>query len=210
MRTSRKRNSIVPRNVTRGFYVVAAILLMTIVSLPSRAAAQSNLLLNPDLTEGSGNSPANWQPQSFRSEKDPNYTAPLDWFPNHSPAELMVQNPESDDARWVQALDLQPGWYHFTGEIRTESVGLNDIGANLSILEAWDGSHDVRGTQDWQPEGFYLQVGPDGAKVTFACRLGMYSNVNTGTAFFRNLSVTKVAGPTNGDPVFQYVPPPPQ
>lgn len=202
MKTSRMKSSKDTRNVTRLFSVLAAILLMAIMSLPSRAAAQTNLLLNPDLTEGTGNSPANWQPQSFRAEKDSSYSAPLEWFPNHSPAELEVQNAQSDDARWAQVLELQPGWYHFTGEVRTESVGLNDIGASLSILEAWVGSHDVRGTMDWQPEGFYVQVGPDGARVTFACRLGTYSNMNTGTAFFRNLSATKVDGPTGSDPVF--------
>lgn len=192
------------RKVSRSIFVPVAIFLIAMISPPASAATQGNLLLNPDLTEGTGNSPANWQAQSFRAEKDGNYTAPLEWSPNRTPAELVVQNPSSDDARWAQVLDLQQGWYHFTAEVQTQSVDENYIGANLSLLEGWINSHDVRGTKAWQPVGFYLQVGPDGARVTLACRLGMYSNPNTGTAVFRNVTATKVAGPTDSsDPVYQ-------
>ena len=37
-----------------------------------------------------------------------------------------------------------------------------------------------------------------GADVLLTCRLGFYSSLNTGKAFFRGLSVTKVDAPASG------------
>jgi hypothetical protein len=196
------------RQLERSLIVAAsaAILAVAAVMLPAAASAQSNLLLNPDLTQGTGGAPDNWQPQSWLAGQSSNYNSPLTWLPQENPAELEVQNPAPDDARWVQDIHLDPGWYHFTAEVRTDNVGSAATGANLSILQDWIGSHDVRGTSIWQPIGFYLQfVRPGGADVTLAARLGFYSSPNTGTAYFRNIAATIVDGPaTGGDPTFQY------
>jgi len=186
--------------------VLTVIVALTVASLPMAASAQSNLLLNPDLTQGVNGVPANWQPESWLAGQSPSYKSPFAWLPQENPSELEVQNPAPDDARWVQTIHLDPGWYHFTAEVRTSGVGTAVSGANLSILQGWIGSRDVRGTSDWQPIGFFLQVvRPGGADLTLAARLGNYGSLNTGAAFFRNLTATIVDGPTaGGDPAFQY------
>jgi len=78
------------------------------------------------------------------------------------------------------------------------------VGANISILGSWIASHAVSGTSDWSPAGFYVQVhDSNGADVVLTCRLGFYSALSTGKAFFRDVKVTKVSAPAaGGDPAF--------
>jgi hypothetical protein len=181
---------------------IATLLVVCIISLglvPSLVRAQTNLLVNPDLTAGTGDAPAGWQ-------HDP-YTRPpgeveFDWLNDEQPAALEVFNYQPSDSRWMQTIQLKPGWYHFTASVRTENVGEVDTGANISIMESWILSRHVHGSGYWEPIGFYLQV-PKETDVKFACRLGFYSSENTGRADFRDLSVVQVAAPGNDDPNFK-------
>lgn len=75
-------------------------------------------------------------------------------------------------------------------------------------MESWILSRHVEGTNYWEPIGFYLQV-PKETDVVLACRLGFYSSENTGRAFFRNPSVTKVDAAGADDPSFKLEPGPP-
>ena len=161
--------------------------------------ADNNLVLNPGLTAGSGDSPQHWM-------HDP-YTQPpgdvtFEWLQDQQASELEVWNYEPLDSRWKQTVHLKPGWYHFTAGVRTENVGEVDTGANLSIMESWIKSRDVKGTGYWEPIGFYLQISKE-TDVVLACRLGFYSSENTGRAYFRSPSVTKVDAPAAGDPSFK-------
>ncbi|HKD70202.1 MAG TPA: hypothetical protein VKB84_25420 [Candidatus Binataceae bacterium] len=173
--------------------------LFAVCFAPAVAAAQANLLCNPNLSGGSGDSPRCWQ-------HDP-YTLPpgdvtFDWLKDQQPAELEVWNYEPADSRWKQSLHLKPGWYHFTASVRVENVGEIDTGANISIMESWILSRHVKGTGYWEPIGFYLQV-PKETDVELACRLGFYSSQNTGRAYFRNVSATAVTAPGADDPSFK-------
>jgi hypothetical protein len=166
---------------------------------PSVVRAQGNLLLNPGFSAGSGDSPQYW-------EHDP-YTLPpgdvtFEWLKDQQPPELEVWNYQPADSRWRQTVHLKPGWYHFTASVRTENVGEVVTGANISIMESWIASRDVRGTSYWEPVGFYLQV-PKETDVVFALRLGFYSSENTGRVFFRTPSVTQVGAPAKDDPSFK-------
>jgi hypothetical protein len=173
--------------------------LMAICFVPSLVAAQANLLLNPDLSAGTGDTPQHWQASAFAESPD---DVTFQWHNDQQPSQLEVWNYQPADSRWTQKLHLKPGWYHFTGSVRVENVGEVDFGASINIMEGWIGSRQVHGSGYWEPIGFYLQI-PKETDVTFACRLGIYSSVNTGRAFFRNLSATKVEAPANDDPSFK-------
>jgi hypothetical protein len=170
--------------------------------VPSLVHAQANLLANSDLTLGSGDSPQSWRTDSLTMP--PGYVT-FEWLKDQQPPELEIWNYEPWDSRWSQSLHLKPGWYHFTASVRTENVGELDTGANISIMETWFASRNVRGTSYWEPIGFYLKVTYE-TDVAFACRLGFYSSQNTGRAYFRNLSVTPVAAPGADDPSGTLVP----
>ena len=182
---------------------IAAALVLCLIALgfvPARAAhAQATLLHNPDLSAGTGDAPQCWEHDALTGP--PGYVT-FEWVNYKQPAELEVFNYEPYDSRWKQTLHLKPGWYHFSADVRTENVGEGDTGANLSIMESWIHSRQLNGTNYWEPIGFYLQV-PKETDVELACRLGFYSSENTGRAFFRNVSVTKVDAAGAEDPSFK-------
>ena len=169
---------------------------------PSLLWAQTNLLCNAGLSAGSGDSPQCWEHDSSTL---PPGDVTFEWGKDQQPPDLEVWNYQPHDSRWKQTVHLKPGWYHFTASVRTENVGELDVGANISIMETWMLSRNVRGTGYWEPIGFYLQI-PTETDVVLACRLGFYSSENTGRAFFRDLSVTKVDAPGADDPSFKLEP----
>ena len=173
--------------------------LMAVCFVPSLVAAQANLLLNPDLSAGTGDSPQYWQHDVYSG---PPGDVSFQWHNEQQPAELEVFNYQPWDSRWTQKVHLKPGWYHFTASVRTENVGELDTGANVSIMESWILSRHVEGSSYWQTLGFYLQI-PKETDVVFALRLGFYSSENTGRVFFRNPSVTQVSAPGSDDPSFK-------
>ena len=160
-----------------------------------------NLLVNGDFASGSGKSPDSWRTGGW-------YEAPTvtsyDWV--HAPggeAELVVNNRQANDARWLQTMTLQPGWYYVGAEVRTEEVPNGAAGASVSLDEDSMNSADLHGSAGWQRLGLYLKVGAHGADVDVALRLGGFGSLNTGRAFFRKARVVKLdALPANAAPTF--------
>ncbi len=122
---------------------------------------------------------------------------------NGGSGELEVNAMKGDDARWMQSLSLTPGWYYMSVDIRTEDVGQNNTGANMSVMEDRIMSPELKGTTGWTREGLYMRVGKKGADVDVALRVGGFGSLNTGKAFFRNASVVSIdAPPPNAKPIF--------
>lgn len=187
---------------------IGATLMIAVLMAASLAGAQpssnagKNLILNGNFATGSGNSPDNW-----RGEAWVNSPAAVEyhWIPpvDDQPAELEVENIEPNDARWMQSLALQAGWYYISAEVRAENVPSDKTGANISLLEDGVMSRDLRGTTDWQRVGFYLKIGQHGADVEVGLRVGGFSNLNRGTGFFRDASIERLAElPAGAAPVF--------
>lgn len=191
---------------TSKILVVSAMCLMALAFAPSLVRAQTNLLLNADLTAGSGDSPQDWEHSDFAGEEQPGDVT-FEWEQDTEPADLEIWNYQPADSRWTQTVHLKPGWYHFTASVRTENVGENDTGANISVMDSWFLSRHVKGSGIWEPIGFYMQVPVEG-DVILACRLGFYSSPDTGRAWFRDLSLVKVDAPaSDGDPSYKlYIP----
>jgi hypothetical protein len=160
-----------------------------------------NLLSNGDFATGSGKAPDNWRTSGWN--ESPAYTS-YDWLhAAGSEPELVVTNLQPNDARWLQTLSLGPGWYYIGAEVRTEGVPPNASGGSVSLDEDSVNSPDLHGAPDWQRVGLYLKVGAHGADIDVALRLGGFSNLNTGRAFFRKARVVKLdALPANAAPVF--------
>jgi dolichyl-phosphate-mannose-protein mannosyltransferase len=182
--------------VPAGVRIVGLIVCLAIAGVPSLALAGQNLLANPNLLKGAGDSPDDWQSQAW--QEGPQYSS-YQW--THDPgktAELSVTNIKPNDARWAQSLSLSPGWYHFTADLRAENVGRDNTGASLSIMEDGITCPDLKGTTGWQQQGFYMKVGPKGADLDLACRVGGFGSLNTGTVYCRNIRMERVAAPAAG------------
>jgi dolichyl-phosphate-mannose-protein mannosyltransferase len=169
---------------------VAGVASPTPAALAESPTGGPNLLSNGDFSHGSGKSPDNWRPGGWK--EDPSVTS-YDWL--HSPGsepQLIVNNLQANDARWLQTLSLGPGLYYIGAEARTENVPSNAAGASVSLDEDSINSSDLHGFGDWQRLGFYLKVGSHGADIDVALRLGGFGSLNTGRAFFRKASVVKI------------------
>ncbi len=185
---------------------MAAIVVLCLVARQSRAGEQAGVrkqfLLNGQFMTGSGDQPDDWRTEAW--VESPSAVA-YRWTPPVPGGQGMVEieNLQANDARWQQTIALAPGWYHFTAEIRTENVPTSHVGATISVMEDGIMSRDIHGTTEWTPVGFYLRVGPHGADIDVAMRLGGYGSLDTGRAFFRNASVVRMPGlPLGAFPAF--------
>ena len=181
--------------------LICAVVSLVSVRSPAQAQKPASVVLNGDLAHGAGNSPDNWRTESW--DQKPEVSSYVWKHPSEGQGELQVNNSQPNDARWTQSLELGPGWYRFETDLRTENVGTSQTGASISVMEDGITSEDIKGTADWQRVGFYLKVGPRGADIDLALRLGGYSSLNTGRAFFRKVTADHVAAPP-ASAKFQY------
>ena len=171
------------------------------VDVPAGVPAGPNLLSNGDFARGSGKAPDHWRTGGWNEA--PTVTS-YDWLHSAgSEPELVVDNLQANDARWLQTLALGPGWYYVGAEARTEEVPSGAAGATVSLNEDGIDSSDLHADSGWRNLGFYLKVGAHGADVDVALRLGGFGSLNTGRAFFRKARVVKLAAlPARAAPAF--------
>lgn len=174
------------------------------LSAPRRAAAADNLLLNGDFAKGSEDQPDLWRTEAWINKPDA-FLVHWHSYPD-KPSELEVDNLQANDGRWMQSLTVQPGWYELSVDIRTENVGPKETGATISVMEDGIMSADVRGTTDWQRVTLYLKVAGHGADIDVALRVGGFSSLNTGRAFFKNATLVQIAAPPpSASPTFDLL-----
>jgi hypothetical protein len=108
-----------------------------------------------------------------------------------------------NDARWIQNVPVEPNTrYYLSAWIKTEDVAHSpqsvDVGANISLLGTWNHSPGLLGTQDWTRTGFFFNS-ESNTQVTVAARLGFWSGITTGTAWFDDVRLAAVV-PTDPHP----------
>ena len=125
---------------------------------------------------------------------------------------MKVEAITANDARWIQTVSVTPNTqYVLSGYIKTVNVAhtsqSQDAGANLSILGGYTSTPALFGTNGWKYVSVVFNSGSN-TQVTVAARLGMYSGVTTGTAWFDDLqlepvcyTLTKAANPSGGGSV---------
>jgi hypothetical protein len=116
---------------------------------------------------------------------------------------LQIINTKPNDSRWVQTIAVSPStWYHVSGWIRSENVDRLPIGAYLSVAEIGSMSPDLRGTADWRFVEFWFQTNPDQKSINLECRLGGFSSLTTGAAYFTAISVSGGEPPQAVKPMY--------
>ncbi len=149
------------------------------------------------LVDGSFENPAQgaWSARSYRENKQA--CAVVDESPRAGKLSLRIRSDEPDDAGMYQKVRVKPGAkYRLTGWVKTQGV-LNaegkDAGALLSILQGFERSDSVLGTQDWTQVTLDFDAG-DRQEVEIGVRLGHFSNLVTGTAWFDDLRLVELGG----------------
>jgi len=168
-------------------------------------AAAENLVKNGDLAQGTGTLPAEWRTDRWDTAADATkflWQAPAEGQPGMA----IIENVKPNDARFVQDVRVDElTWYHVQANVRAENVGGEAIGAYVSLMEGFQNSNDVKGTQaEWQPVELWIKTEKWQDRLTVALRLGGYSSLNTGKAWFADVRVEAASGPPpNAVNVFQ-------
>ncbi len=157
----------------------------------SPAPAASDLVRNGLFSNGIGGQPEGWRHEAF----NPGTSATrFSWTAGTTGiGTISISNLQPNDARWVQTVRVTPSKsYWVSGWVRTENVGRDVLGGHITVMDRPYSSIDVRGTHDWQRVGFRVKAGPAETSLEIACRLGGYSALNTGTAYFTGISFEEV------------------
>lgn len=196
------------REVGRAAVVVGAAAALALPAFGSGAAAHAavsapfdarNVLVNGGFEQrGSGGAqPAGWAPDVWSSSAVLSWDGSVAHQGRHS---VRVQADLPNDARWTQTVAVEPNTvYRLTGWIKTSDVhsvaGQSvNAGASLGFLGLWDRSVGVLGTEGWTQVGMTLNSG-DQTQLTVAARLGFWSGLATGTAWFDDVRLTAVTSP---------------
>ena len=189
----------------RRFTVAAAVLLTLLLAMC--AASAENLLENPDFLHlDEEELPDGWYTDAYIIE--PGYTVfKFEGDAEHRAA-VSIQNIGENDARFAQTVNVEPNSiYCLSGYVRAEGVE-GGHGANLSIEGIYafsDKYYDTDGK--WKYIQYYGETGPEQEYLTVYARLGGYSGVSTGKAWFADLSLTKVDSiPGDGVADLWYLP----
>jgi len=162
--------------------------------------AAENLLKNPSFEEVDNNMPVGWTTWVWNYQN-----GVVEFKVEQEGAQsgqyyVTIENREARDARYLQEVTVSPNsYYKLSGWIKTENVGNDVLGANLSLEGVTTYSKDIRGTVDeWQYTELYIKTGENVETIKVSLGLGGYGNLNTGKASFDNVMLEKVDNVPDG------------
>jgi len=170
------------RMTVRG--VVFFLILMVVTAVPC-LAAQQNLLLNGDLSAGSGDIPEHWT----RTPLAP--PGSLKWLRRKGDSAELEIDTGSGQFRtfyWNQTVNLsQRGWYYLRTEVKTDKPGVR---ATLKVEGAHSTGGATESNPEWTPIEVYVKVaGAEAVEIGCGVR-----GISSGRAFFRNLTLNSISG----------------
>jgi hypothetical protein len=166
--------------------------LACVLALPSSAPAA--LIQNGRFTEAAAGVPVGWRVEAWsRDLTDVGWEPATDGRADGS-GMVRIVNRAANDARVCQTIPVTAGaTYRVSARVKTADVGLGTAGALIAIEPRVADSVDIKGTQDWQR--LEVTVANEDASSWDVClRLGSYSNLNTGTAWFSDVQVEVLSG----------------
>lgn len=109
------------------------------------------------------------------------------------PGSMRIDAGAPEDARLIWSMEVEPNTsYHFSCWVRTEGVGREGLGANISAIGLTSVSESVTGTSEWRCLEWYGKTGPDQESLDLTLGLGGYGQLNSGTVWFDDLVVEEL------------------
>src|SRR5208283_5517918 len=104
------------RIIVGGILTLGIVILLTLTVRVPAASAETNRLLNSDLSAGTS-MPDHWLPsRRFGCES-------FQWVRSKdAPPELSIVYAPGGDAAWTQTVSVPPGWYDLSAELRTQGT----------------------------------------------------------------------------------------
>jgi len=166
----------------------SSILLLVFLLCTGAGTVDENLLHNGELQEGTLNDPTHWRAESLRHD-----SKTFSWsHPPGAPGELQITSGKDVMARWSQTVNLAPGWYRLSGELRTENVDREQGNAQIGVFAGgviW-GLPIKPHSSDWNSGVLYFKIGTP-RELPIVCLLV----ASRGTAHFRRILLTRTSAP---------------
>jgi len=153
-------------------------------------AENSNLIKNGDFESATRSAASNWS-SSVWDEKSGQFEITSDETVKHSGQKsMMLKTLFPTDIRLKQELDVKPNsLYKLTAWVKTQDIGSENKGANISADGIVYTSADLKGSNDWNQLELYGKTGKNQKKLTVTVGLGGYGSLNTGTLWVDDFSV---------------------
>ncbi len=105
-----------------------------------------------------------------------------------------IINNNANDARYKQTIKVEKdSYYELSCWVKTENVGKKAKGANISVEGVMATSNEVKGTSEgWKKLLLYGKTESDQETMNLTVGIGGYGSINTGTAWFDDISVKKI------------------
>ncbi len=147
----------------------------------------ASLVRNGTFTQGTGSVPEGWRTEAWGAD-----LSQFSWSTDGGEGTISIASPKANDARWCQTIQVEPGAsYRVAARVKTSEVGASTAGAFVAIEPRIADTSDVRGTSDWRTVEIVATAGEQ-PNWDICPRLGSYASLNTGTAWFRDVSVTLI------------------
>jgi len=156
-------------------------------------AGNSNLLQNSGFESISDTKASDWSTYIWE-EKNGQFDIASDELIKHSGQRSMkINSTYLTDIRLKQEVDVKPNsFYKLAAWVKTQDIGQENKGANISADGILSTSKDLRGNNDWQQIELYGKTGKDQKKLIVTMGLGGYGSLNSGTLWLDDVSVEAI------------------
>lgn len=163
-------------------------------------ASEENLIINESFEETN----APWITHAWDTEEGATEFGTDTGVVRSGKSSVWIQSNKENDARYKQTIPVEGGvYYRLSCYVKVEGVAENSKGANISTDQITDTSIDIVGTSDdWEYIELYGVTDENQKEIVVTVGLGGYGYINTGKAWFDDVSVVKVENlPKDVEPV---------
>lgn len=158
------------------------------------SAASENLVQNPGFEEGSIDDGFSWIADCWDKTEGVTHFLLDDKQVYSGSRSAYIINNSPNDSRYKQTISVKPNtYYRMSCWIKTQNVGSENKGANLSIENTFEVSRDIKGTsRHWEYVELYGKTSPYQESFTLTIGIGGYGSTNTGRAWFDDIEVVEL------------------
>jgi hypothetical protein len=158
-----------------------------------RLAAEENLIGNSSFEEEQNGQVTMWSEESYVKSDEAVRFFIQDKDAHSGTKCLGIANLEPNDSWAVQWVRVKPdAYYRLSGWIRTVDVSEDGRGAAITVSGLTSLTQNVRGEKTkWEYVEVFGKTGLDQTSLPVAARLGFYSNLVKGIAFFDDISLVE-------------------
>lgn len=168
------------------------VLMLALACMP--AMAEGNLIQNGDFEQiGANGLPDGWTKNMWHWEEGVSYLSVEEGGYDGGNC-VVVENADTNDARFEQTVSVTPGsMYVLRCMVKAENCPVGEAGAGISVSDTFESSDYVYDTQgEWVELELYGVAGEDQHQLTVMARVGGYSSLNSGKAWFDNFTMEEV------------------